>query len=154
MNKTLYEQTLQDLELRHARCLDEIARIERAVVALRESLDIPPILETVSVSIARPKIDPKQYADISVRWAVLKLLAENPARSLKTADIADTLTDGGSPRASKTNVSAVISDMVNKRSELEQTDDGYRLTESGRMAWRAIEHSARYANRANVPSAS
>jgi len=46
-------------------------------------------------------------------------------------------------------VSAVVSDMVNKRKELEPAEEStYRLTESGRLAWAAIKHSPKYVNRA------
>jgi hypothetical protein len=153
MNKDAYEQAFHDLELRRARCQDELIRVERAITALHESIDIPPITETVIV-VVRENRDPHRFANMSVRWAVLKFLAQEAAGPRKTAEIADALERGGNPRATKTAVSAVISDMVNRRSELEQKDDGYQLTQSGKMAWAAIEHSARYENRANSPSAS
>ena len=152
MNKDAYEQAFHDLELRRARCQDELARVERAITALRESIEIPPITETVAV--VREKLDPHRFADMSVRWAVLKFLCGEANGPLKTAEIADALVDGGNPRASKTTVSAVISDMVNKRSELKLTDDGYQLTPTGKAVWNAVEHSARYQNRANSSDAS
>ncbi len=158
---SLYQQTLDDLELRRARCLDDLRKIETAITGLRSAMEvavnIPPAAETVTVHIATPSEVQREarqrYANMSVRWAVLKHLAEDRGfmgRPMKTADISESLTSGGNEKASKATVSAVISDMVNKRNELEQNEEGgYALTDNGRMAWNAIVHSARYINRAS-----
>lgn len=154
-----YYQTLHDLELRRATCIEELNRgreelnrIEAAITGLRAAMqmyvDIDPVPENAP-RIARPSDGEYRYANMSVRWAVLKLLAEfGPiGRPMKSADISERLTIGGNEKASKATVSAVISDMVNKRNELEQADDGFQLAEGGKLAWNAIKHSAKYVNR-------
>ena len=95
----------------------------------------------------------ERYTGISVRWAILNLLGEDAHGPMSSAQIADTLKNGGiisNGQNFTSNVSAVISDMTNKRSELESTDSGYRLSENGRAAWNAIKHSAKYINRSSA----
>jgi hypothetical protein len=167
---SLYQQALDDLELRRAKCIEDLnknqedlAKLEMAITGLRAAMGITVNFKIqpseASVGrIARPSDYDKRYANMSVRWAILKLLAEGgriPSRPMKSADISDELTDGGNDKASKATVSAVISDMVKKRQELqrqevEQSEDGgYQLTETGKHAWNAIKHSPKYANRAS-----
>jgi len=147
MNNTRnpYEETLRDLELRRATFLQELNKVEQAITALRAAMTVSiPVTQTVSVHIERPSDSKHEYANMSVRWAVLKLLSESVDR-WTSADISVALTSGGNPKASKATVSAVISDMVKKRLELTQGEDGgYQLTETGRHAWNAIAHSTRY----------
>jgi hypothetical protein len=91
-----------------------------------------------------------RYAGISVRWAILNLLGEDAVGPLPTSKIAEALTTGGITSTSQnftSNVSAVVSDMTNKRRELESTDGGYRLTDNGRAAWDAIKRTPQYLNR-------
>jgi hypothetical protein len=155
-----YYQTLHDLELRRAKCIEDLNRgredlnrIEAAITGLRAAMElyvnVDPVTENAAARIARPSDGEHRYANMSVRWAVLKLLAEfGPiGRPMKSADISERLTAGGNEKASKATVSAVISDMVNKRNELEQAEDGFELTEGGKLAWNAIKHSAKYLNR-------
>jgi hypothetical protein len=162
---SLYQQTLNDLELRRAKCIedlnkgrDDLNKIEMAITGLRAAMDINVNVnvepsENVVIHIARPSDHAKRYANMSVRWAILKLLAEGGGligRPMKSAEISDELTGGGNDKASRATVSAVISDMVKKRQELEQSEDGgYQLTETGKHAWNAIKHSPKYANRAS-----
>jgi hypothetical protein len=144
-----YEETLRDLELRRATCLQELSKLDQAIAALGAAMVVSkPVTETVAVHIGRLSEYRQRYANMSVRWAVLKMLAESMGRPMKSADISAELTSGGNEKASKATVSAVISDMVNRRQELEQSEDsGYKLTETGRSAWNAIRHSPKYANR-------
>jgi hypothetical protein len=94
-----------------------------------------------------------KYAGISVRWSILNLLAEDSDGPLPTAKIAEALVIGGIISSSQnftSNVSAVVSDMPNKKLELESTDSGYQLTDRGRAAWEAIKHTHQYINRASA----
>jgi hypothetical protein len=92
---------------------------------------------------------------MSVRWGVLKMMAEEATEPLKTAQMAVLLLEGGMKSAGKTfasNVSAVVSDMVNQRKELEAIGETgtYRITDNGRLAWAAIKHSPKYVSRETV----
>ena len=159
-----YLQTLNDLELRRAKCIEELnrsreelTRIEAAITGLRAAMELNVNVKPVSEAptrIARPSDGRQRYASMSVRWAILKLLAEwGPLEgAMKSAEISEALLGGGNEKASKATVSAVISDMVNQRKELEQADDGYQLTLSGKHAWHAIKLNAKYVNRASAGS--
>lgn len=93
------------------------------------------------------------YAGISVRWAILNMMSEHqPAgQLLGTAELAEKLVAGGVRSGAgnfAANVSAVVSDMVKNREELEPADDGkYRLTQKGRETWMTIRTSRRYRGR-------
>jgi len=146
-NTNLYQQTLDDLELRRAKCLAELRNVEAAITALQAMMTPVAVTETVSVSVA----EPAEYALMSVRWAVLKYLYNRPIPA-KTSDISDALLAGGNEKAVRPTVSAVISDMVRVRNEVmpdEQTG-GYKLTVTGRSAWGAIVNSPKYINRASA----
>lgn len=151
MNNTI-EEVIRTLELQHANALDEVHKLEQAIALLRTVRT--PVTETVSVQITNPSNDDKyssdeyRYSNMSVRWAVLKLLSESVDR-WTSADISEALLGGGNKKASKATVSAVISDMVKKRLELIQGEDGYQLTDAGRHAWNAIVRSFKYVNRAS-----
>jgi hypothetical protein len=158
MNNTTnpYEETIRDLELRRATFLQELNKVEQAITALRAAMTVSiPVTQTVSVQITSPPDDDKyssdeyKYSNMSVRWAVLKMLSASVDR-FTTADISEALLSGGNKKARKVTVSAVVSDMVKKRQELTQGEDGgYQLTETGRHAWNAIVHSFKYVNRAS-----
>jgi hypothetical protein len=153
-NKTSpYEQTINDLELRRDNCLQELSKLDQAITALRAAMTVSiPITQTVSVHVTslpddKYSSDEYKYSNMSVRWAVLKFLFASADR-FTTADISEALLSGGNKKARKVTVSAVISDMVKKRQELTQGEDGgYQLTETGRHAWNAIVHSFKYVNR-------
>lgn len=157
-NISPYRQTLDDLELRRARCLDDLHKIESAIIGLRAAMEVavrmPPAAETVVVRIATPaqlrQEALQRYADMSVRWAVLKFLYEHSSQPQATAEISAALLEGGNDKATKATVSAVISDMTRKRDEtiLDEEKQGYKLTVTGRSAWGAIVHSPKYINRA------
>jgi len=150
-----YQQTINDLELRRTRCLDDLRKIEAAITSLR-AVNIVSAIETVAAQTATPsEIEQEvrqRYAHMSVRWAVLKFLCEGSLGRAITADIAAALREGGNPKASNATVSAVISDMVNKRQELfwDHETDGFAPTATGRSAWLAIKNSARYLNRSSA----
>ena len=95
-----------------------------------------------------------KYSNMSVRWAILKLLGEDTHNPMATGDVATELEKGGvTTRGQRfaSIVSAVLSDMKNKKEEVETTDDGmYRLSENGRQVWEAVKNSARYLNRTST----
>jgi hypothetical protein len=146
----VYERMLHDLEFQQQKLQNELDKVEEAIATLQELIHLKPPTEIVSVYVTpAPEITANTFADMSVRWAVLKYLFTS-RQPMKTADIADALDKGGNPRASKTTVSAVVSDMVNNRHELMSADDGYKLTDTGKAVWTAIERSSRYRNRAQA----
>lgn len=149
-----YQDTLRDLKLRHAKCREELQAIERAIAGLepllaRDASLLTQIPQPVAVEPKQP-IASGDYAGISVRWGVLKFLAEDAIGMSSTAEIADALRAGGmtsSGRDFVSNVSAVISVMVNKRGELIAHGGTYGLTDAGRAAWNAIKSTTAYQNR-------
>jgi hypothetical protein len=97
--------------------------------------------------------DNHKFAGISVRWSILSLMADHvpPEDDLGTVEMAEALQSGGVRSGGQNfaaNVSAVVSDMVNKRQELEPTGNGkYRITQTGRSAWQTIKMSRQYRSR-------
>jgi hypothetical protein len=73
-----------------------------------------------------------------------------------TAEIAAALRDGGITSSAQnftSNVSAVLSGMVNQRREIEQADNGFQITEQGRTVWDGIKHTSQWLNRQEAPAA-
>lgn len=92
-----------------------------------------------------------KYAGMSVRWAVLGLMAEDERSDggLTTPDMAAVLVSGGArSHAGKNfagNVSAVVSEMVRRKGELESAADGkYVITAHGREVWEGIKRNPAY----------
>lgn len=153
-----YQAVLRDLELRRSRVQKEMLELEQTIGGIKKLMST-----TASLFVSAPAaaVSPipevvqadRKYAGMSVRWGILKCLSEESIGPLKTAHIAARLVNGGMQSAGKdfgSNVSAVVSDMVNKRKELEAVPEEpgtYRLTDNGRLAWAAIKHSPRYVNR-------
>ena len=78
---------------------------------------------------------------MSVRWAILNLLAEDANHPMTTGDIAVALQQGGITSSGKNfagNVSAVLSDMSRTRGEAASKDEGWVITEIGKSAWAHI----------------
>jgi hypothetical protein len=158
-NTSLYQQTLNALQERRTKCLEEVQKLDSAISALSATMTAaPPIWsppQPPPFHIAKPSDHQKRYSYMSVRWAILKFFAEGMigygrGQAATSADISAELLSGGNERASKPTVSAVVSDMVNKRNELQTTDSGgFMLTDNGKAAWAAIRQSARYENRAS-----
>jgi hypothetical protein len=162
-----YQAVLRDLELRRSRVQKELVELEQTIGGIKKLLSTTASL-FASTPVASPSAAPllqpqtavqedKKFAGMSVRWGILKLLAEESLGPLKTSQMANRLVNGGMQSGGKDfggNVSAVVSDMVNKRKELEPAEEAgtYRLTDNGRLAWAAIKHSPRYVNRADVAS--
>jgi hypothetical protein len=153
-----YQAVLRDLELRRSRCQNELAELDQTIGGIKKLLS-----STASLFMATPATTAasqdrivlpaaQKYAGMSVRWAILNLLAEDAPEPMRSSEIAIKLVEGGIiSRGSDfaANVSAVISDMVNKRNEVERNDESaYSLSDNGRLAWAAIKHSPKYINRA------
>jgi hypothetical protein len=158
MNNVDYGELLKHFEGQRTKRQEEfkleMAGLEETISGLRKMLG-----NQQSLFQSQPRVVTSQgkYAGISVRWAILNLLGEDSNGALSTAKIAETLKIGGITSNSQSftsNVSAVVSDMTNKRSELESTESGYRLTERGRAAWEAIKHTPQYINRSSAASVS
>jgi hypothetical protein len=159
--ENIYKQTLSDLQERRSKCLEDLRKLDSAISALSATMTAsglvlsspppPPPGFIIPPPPSPPGAPPEQrYANMSVRWAILKLFSEQMplGENVTTADISAFLLEGGNEKATKPTVSAVISDMVKRRSELQSTEGGsYTLTDNGRAAWSAIAHSARYLNR-------
>jgi hypothetical protein len=117
-----------------------------------------PIPVTVQPS---PEIDqavPAQpacpYGGMSVRWAILRLLAEDLKEAIVGPAITSALQTGGSESSSPNfarNVSAVLRTMANERQEVEQSEAGYLITPHGQDVWAAIKRSPQWLSRSNAP---
>ena len=94
------------------------------------------------------------FSGMSVRWAILKLLAEDGGTPMATGDIAKKLEEGGVKSKGQrfaSIVSAVLSDMRNNKGEVETVADGlYLLTQKGHEVWDTIKKSARYRHPASA----
>ena len=137
--KSQYEAVLHDLEADRDQTQEQLATLQAKVKELNQSI------ATLS---ARLNIDPSsrapvtarpsfQYANMSVRWAILNLL--NDSEPMTTPAIAEALKTGGvESRAANftNNVSAVLStNMKELHKEVEQLPDGkWQLTETGKNA--------------------
>lgn len=146
-----YQQMLKSLEARRSSLLDELKKTDNIIAYVKTTGLFP--MEPTAADIPVPTAERQPFADMSVRWAVLKFLYEHPTPQ-KTADISDALLAGGNEKAVRPTVSAVISDMVRTRNEVmpDEETGGYKLTVTGRSAWGAIAHSPKYINRASAAS--
>ena len=138
--------TIAHLSTRRSALLVEMQQVEEVIKALtREEESLPR-----AARLAFP--DEKSegiYAGISVRWAVLLFLAEYTNGPQPLATIADALRDGGSTTKAQSfnsNVSAVLSQMVSK-GEVIKYDDGFALTDHGKVVWHGIKNSEKFINR-------
>jgi hypothetical protein len=156
MNNSDYEKLLKDLEEQRAKREQEfkieMEGLDEAISGLKKILgnQQPVAPQPQAAVVTTPE---GSYAGMSVRWGILNLLGEHSNGALPTARIADALKTGGitsSGQNFNSNVSAVISDMTNKRLELESTESGYRLTDNGKSAWAAIKRTPQYVNRLSV----
>ena len=153
-----YDIVLKDLEARHRRYSEEIARLSEEqkmvtqtlsnlrhfCVSPQETLPFAEIVPAPREIISSPGrgIVKDTYSRLSIRRAILYLLAGNAhGATLRRAEIAKSLTDGGMTSNAKSfasNVSAVLSVMVKERQEVEKMENkGYRITAHGREVWEA-----------------
>ena len=94
--------------------------------------------------------DNLRYASISVRWGLLSLMCDYTTEPMATADMAEALKAGGVRSGGANfaaNVSAVVSDMVKNRGELELIDGKYRITPRGREVWAGIKAGRQFKRR-------
>jgi hypothetical protein len=130
----------------------EMEGIEETISGLRKMLmskSQPALFKVTPQHVAA--IPAGKYSNMSVRWAILNLLAEDAVGPMPTGKIAEALNAGGlnskSGKNFPSNVSAILSVMANTREEVESTENGYRLTPNGRAAWEGVKHTPQYANR-------
>ncbi|MFI5118603.1 MAG: hypothetical protein ACHP8B_18095, partial [Terriglobales bacterium] len=147
-----YQAVLRDLEQRRVKCQRELMEIEPAIAGIRKVL-----AESASLFAGTPQqMDRPRYAGMSVRWAILNLLAEDSRGPMETAEIAQALQAGGISSKGKnfnSNVSAVLSTMGRDRGEVASGPHGYTLTDNGTRAWQAIKLTPQYLNRGAESSA-
>jgi hypothetical protein len=146
-----YQGVLKDLEARRASYVSSINELDVMIAGISRQIQArtgiaPTLASQAPVSTASPN-ESQRFAHMSVRWAILKLLAA-AERPVTTGEIAKALEAGGVESKGQrfsSIVSAVLSDMKSKKEEVESVEDGcYRLTSQGREAWEHIEQSARY----------
>jgi hypothetical protein len=150
------QAVLKELELRRDCCQEELQAVEQAMSGIKALLarDASLLVHipqgSYAAATATTSATIQKYSGMSVRWGVLQYLAEDVLEPASTAEIANALIDGGMTTKGRdfiSNVSAVISVMVNKRGELESTDGKYSLTDNGRAAWNAIKLTNQYRSR-------
>ena len=161
MDKDLYgkyEAVLADQQEERDRLAAELHQVDLIIAKLKAKLEVRDTeLRSAAKALpfptplglgANPEVPPSLwYAGISVRWAILSLMADHSTEPMATADIATALKDGGVRSGGQSfvaNVSAVVSDMVHKRGELLAAEGKYQITPSGRSAWESIKHSRSY----------
>lgn len=157
-----YQAVLRDLQERRASYLTAINELDAMIAGINRQLQVasaePPLVanqQPIPIAKVANSDETHRFANMSVRWAVLKLLAR-AGRPMTTGEIAKTLEAGGVESKGQrfsSIVSAVLSDMKSKKGEVESVEDGgFQLTNQGREAWEHIEKSARYRYRDPVAS--
>jgi hypothetical protein len=139
-----YRAVLDDLQKQRNEFQYRIKEIDTAITSLhrlipeaaKSELPTPAMPSVQSATVPQGK-----YAGMSVRWAILNLLAEDAIAPMTTGDIADALLKGGILTTGKSfsgNVSAVLSGMNHDRSEVTASENGWVITPNGRSAWTHI----------------
>jgi hypothetical protein len=153
-----YKAVLADLQRRRDDYANAINELDGMIEGINRQIKVlealPPLPANIPASEPLQFVIPnarRKYVGISVRWAVLNFLAEDAKGPRNTAEIAQALQEGGvrsEGQRFNSIVSAVLSDMKNKKEEVETVDDGrYQLTQRGREAWDHIKQTAQYRNR-------
>lgn len=146
-----YRAVLADLQGQHKKLSAELADIEFAMAAIGRRLgNASTQLASAPVQADRQagKLEAAiNYANISVRWAVLALLAEVADGPMGTGAIAEALQARGvvkeGPSRFGNIVSAVISNLKTK-GEVESVDGLYQLTDPGRTMWAHIKAGSKF----------
>jgi hypothetical protein len=89
------------------------------------------------------------YKHMSMRWAILRLLADHcKGEAMPTSSIADCLIRGGFAQSSNFNskVSAILSQMLGK-GEVEKKNQDWAICGHGREVWDSIKKGDKYATR-------
>jgi hypothetical protein len=144
-----YRAVLDDLQSQRNVLQYRIKEIDTAITSLHRLIpeDAKTALPTPSMpSVSSAVVPHGKYAGMSVRWAILNLLAEDATAPMTTGDIAEALLSGGIQTSGKSfsgNVSAVLSGMNHDRSEVSAGEKGWVITPSGRSAWTHISAKRR-----------
>jgi hypothetical protein len=136
-NTEQYRAVLDDLMKQRDLLQFKVREIDTAVAALRRLMPIEEVPAPRDVQLTMD-IATGKYADMSVRWSILNLLAEDALGPMGTAQIANALEIGGITTKGKNfsaNVSAVLSDMGKVRGEVTSTPNGWAITPTGRESW-------------------
>ena len=139
-----YRAVLDDLQNQRNVMQYRIKEIDTAITSLhrlipegaKNELPTPAMTNVPSAVVPQGK-----YAGMSVRWAILNLLAEDATAPMTTGDIADALLKGGIVTGGKSfsgNVSAVLSGMNHDRGEVVAGESGWVITPNGKSAWTHI----------------
>jgi hypothetical protein len=139
-----YRAVLDDLQSQRNELQYRIKEIDTAITSLHRL--IPEAARNEFPTPAMPSVPSAvvphgKYAGMSVRWAILNLLAEDATAPMTTGDIAEALLKGGIQTSGKSfsgNVSAVLSGMNHDRKEVFSNATGWVVTETGKSAWAHI----------------
>lgn len=144
-NMEQYRAVLDDLFKQRNLHQLKITEIDSAIGALRRLMPNDATAQPIPAP-PQPVVQvvPGRFSGLGVRWAILKLLAEEAIGPMKTGEIATALLAGGISSNGKNfpgNVSAVLSDMNRVRGEVTSGEDGYSLSRTGREVWAHIKAS-------------
>ncbi len=140
-----YEAVLRDQESERDEVQQQVSagqarlkEVHNSISTLLKRLN-PDAVTSPSSSVNPPRQSSRKYAYMSVRWAILDLLAESEPKT--TAEIAEALIAAGVQTKAANfvnNVSAVLSTtMKEAHGEVQLADSKWQLTENGKSA---IEH--------------
>lgn len=151
--KPHYEAVLHDLQAEHQQVQQQVGSLQARLKELHNSIStlakrLNPDAPPSSYSPAPSRPPNQKYANMSVRWAILDLLADSQ-KAMTTAEIADALLAAGvQTRAANfaNNVSAVLSTTMREdHNEVQQLPDGkWELTEKGKEAIEYIRTTPKF----------
>ena len=170
MDKDMYAHyvaVLADQQASREDLLVQVKLVETTIAALKvklnayeaENAEAREVQKPLAFPTPVPQGAPAQtlFAGISVRWAVLHLMAEHATGPMRSSEIADALQAGGVRSSGlnfAANVSAVISEMRKKdKPELSADDGRFEITDHGREVWDGIKHTRQYRYRRGVVAA-
>lgn len=157
-----YRAVLDDLGAKKAKVLQELNQLDAAIAAIKSLAGDPvqvqpqrPTAQHATVPNA-PVEHGINYAAISVRWAVLSLLADVATGPMSTGQIAEALQQRGVKKETKSPfgniVSAVLSNLRVK-GEVEPVGDGlYQLSDAGRSMWKHIKSGPKFQAASTSPT--
>ncbi len=146
---TTFETKEQNLTKQIGELQSELNRYQGLITDLKKELEQ---ISSTSIGFAvqellNAKDDP--YKNMSMRWAILYLLAEHTDTALPTAEIASRILAGGDFTNSSnftSKVSAILGQMVAK-GELERFGPDWRILPLGREIWETIKKGEKFLNR-------
>lgn len=155
-NSEQYSAVLDDLVKQRNQLQFRIGEIDAAVSALRKLMPEAEAVARKDFQQSLPMAKHGRYTGMSVRWAILALLAEDADVPMATGQIADALLAGGITSEGRhfgANVSAVLSKMNHERKEIVPSNSGWLISEEGKQVWIQIKAS-RERKQQSTPSAS